>query len=376
MANSSDRLLSRIPFVVVVLALSINISPQAASDQVNGRAVYQAACASCHGADGAGVAQAIVGFDTPLPDFNDCSFASREPDADWVAVTHSGGPVRGFSRRMPAFEGALSLDEIQAALTYIRSLCGDDDWPAGELNLPRPLVTEKAYPEDEAVLTTTVSAEGPGVVLNELVYEKRFGARNQIELSLPFGWQDSGLGITGSDWNWGIGDLGVGVKRAIYHSLNSGSIFSVGGEVILPTGEEEKGFGSGTPIFEPFAAFGQILPRDFFLHAQGGLELPVDGEQAEEEAFWRVVLGKSFTEGQFGRTWSPMLEVVASREFETGAEVDWDVLPQFQVTLNRRQHVMMNLGVRLPVNDRGARDTQIIVYLLWDWFDGGFFEGW
>jgi hypothetical protein len=38
--------------------------------------------------------------------------------------------------------------------------------------------------------------------------------------------------------------------------------------------------------------------------------------------------------------------------------------------------VILNVGVRLPVNDREGRDTQVITYLLWDWFDGGLWDGW
>jgi hypothetical protein len=47
-----------------------------------------------------------------------------------------------------------------------------------------------------------------------------------------------------------------------------------------------------------------------------------------------------------------------------------------QVTLNRRQHVMLNLGVRLPLTNADRRNTLILAYLLWDWFDGGFLAGW
>jgi len=32
--------------------------------------------------------------------------------------------------------------------------------------------------------------------------------------------------------------------------------------------------------------------------------------------------------------------------------------------------------VRIPINERGERHTQVMTYLLWDWFDGGFFEFW
>jgi hypothetical protein len=37
---------------------------------------------------------------------------------------------------------------------------------------------------------------------------------------------------------------------------------------------------------------------------------------------------------------------------------------------------MLNAGVRLPVNERAGRSTTVMVYVLWDWFDGGLFDGW
>ena len=29
-----------------------------------------------------------------------------------------------------------------------------------------------------------------------------------------------------------------------------------------------------------------------------------------------------------------------------------------------------------PLNDRDNRDTQVLAYVLWDWFDGGLFDFW
>ncbi|RPJ81890.1 MAG: hypothetical protein EHM18_16350, partial [Acidobacteria bacterium] len=74
-------------------------NPQAsrAAGQKTGEQLYREACASCHGIDGRGVEQDRLGFDLPVPDFTDCSFATREPDSDWVAVGHAGGPARTFS---------------------------------------------------------------------------------------------------------------------------------------------------------------------------------------------------------------------------------------------------------------------------------------
>ena len=74
--------------------------------------------------------------------------------------------------------------------------------------------------------------------------------------------------------------------------------------------------------------------------------------------------------------WSPMVEFIADRDFATGASTNWDIAPQMQVTLNKRQHIRANVGVRMPLNNRGDRSTSIGFYLLWDWFDGGLREGW
>ena len=63
-------------------------------------------------------------------------------------------------------------------------------------------------------------------------------------------------------------------------------------------------------------------------------------------------------------------------ELCTKATTRWDLLPEVQVTLNRRQHIMINMGVRIPLNDREGRSPQVLTYFLWDWFDGGLFEGW
>jgi hypothetical protein len=324
--------------------------------------------------------QTRVGFDVPLPDFTDCNFAVREPNGDWMAIAHEGGPARGFSRLMPAFGDALTEQELELTLDYIRSFCRSESWPRGELNLPRPLATEKAYPEDEAVITSTVSPEGLASVSNKLIYEKRFGARNQIELIVPFGWSEQlplDALLTGDGrWTGGLGDIAVGAKRTLFHDLRRGSIFSVAGELALPTGDRRKEFGRGTALFEPFVAFGQLLPSNFFLHSQAGVELPFDTNRAGREAFWRVAAGRSFDAGRFGRTWSPMVEVLGARELKTGERNAWDVLPQMQVTLSRRQHIMMNFGVRIPITEFGPRKTEVLFYLLWDWFDGGFFQGW
>jgi hypothetical protein len=332
------------------------------------RGIYESACAACHGTDGRGGPAVAADYPLVPPDFSDCSFAAREASADWFAVAHEGGPVRGFDRMMPAFDEALSDDDLARAVAHVRTFCADGAWPRGELNLPRALVTGKAYPEDEAVLT--IVAED-GAATNTFVYERRFGPRNQVELIVPLAFSERSPGR----WTGGIGDIGLEFKRALAHSLRRGSIVSAGAELVTPTGSTERGIGGGTTVFEPFLAVGQILRADSFLQFQAGGELPFDRDRSDE-AFWRAVVGRTFTSGEFGRAWTPMVEILGARELQSGATAHWDILPQMQITLNTRQHVMVNAGVRIPLTDRQDRPTRAMVYLLWDWFDGGFFEGW
>ena len=352
---------------VVVLATGL----PAAAQSRGAAETYRAACAACHGIDGAGLPLAQVGFDTPLPDFSECSFATREPDADWFAIAHAGGPVRGFDRRMPAFGDALTESEIQLAVSHIRTFCDEPAWPRGELNLPRPLVTEKAYPEDEAVLTIGATGGDEKSLTQAVIYEKRIGARSQVEFVVPLALRDDGSG-----WQSGLGDVAIAFKHALAHSLATGSIFSVATEVVLPTGKETQGLGKGVTVFEPFVAYGQILPRAFFLHAQAGAELPADTDIAANEAFFRTAVGFTMEQGRFGRAWSPMLELAGVRELESGQSTHWDLVPQMQVTINQRQHLMFNAGLRLPVNDRAGRSKTFLAYVLWDWYDGGLRDGW
>jgi mono/diheme cytochrome c family protein len=363
---------SRAPTLTGLLAGVFLLAPAALLAQT-GKELYRSACAACHGGDGKGVDRSFVGFETPLPDFTDCTFATREAAVDWSAVTHHGGPARGFSQIMPAFGEALTAQQIDSIVEYLHGFCRDRAWPRGDLNLPRAMATEKAFPEDETVITTTINAEGSPAVGNKVVYERRFGAASQLELSVPLLFERRSSG----NWAGGTGDVGIGYKRALFHSMRTGSILSVTGEAVLPTGDKARGFGKGVTVFEPFLMYGQLLPSNSFLQFQGGFELPTHRDDASNAAFWRTAVGRTFTQGGgFGRAWSPMIEVLADRDFESGAKTSWDLLPQIQVTLSTRQHIMANIGVRVPVGNTAGRPVQVMFYLLWDWFDGGLREGW
>jgi hypothetical protein len=375
--NVSRVLVALHPIPVFALAVSGLMTPLRAQlpedlDPLSGAELYAAGCANCHGPDGRGLDRALVGFEEPLPDF-----AAREPSADWIAIAHEGGPVRAFSPMMPAFGTALSVEQVARVIQHVKSFCTDDSWPVGELNLPRALLTEKAFPEDEWVIEGDAALEGDGSVGGAFVYEQRFGPRSMFEVVIPYGWAEvpstSGAGAT--DWVSGFGDLVLGLKHAAYHSAVSGTIFALGAEIVLPTGDETKGLGADGTKAEAFASFGQVLPADAFVQVQVGGEKPFyDG--GENEVFGRIAFGKTFTSGAWGRSWTPMVEAQVKRELEGGVPTPVDLVPQMQVSLSTRQHVLANVGVLVPATEREGRPMRLMVYVLLDWFDGGFFEGW
>jgi mono/diheme cytochrome c family protein len=358
---------------VGLLAVPASAQSRPAQGLTDGAQLFAAGCAGCHGPDGSGAPDSTVGFEKPstYPDFSACNQTSPEVEADWRAVIHDGGKARGFSHIMPAFGELLTPDQITSLVTYIRGLCQDRAWASGELNFPRALLTEKAFPESEWVLDSSVGTKAAHDSLTTVFYERRIGARDQIEIAIPFAVAHEPSG--GAEQ--GLGDMGFGLKHVLFS--NRATIFSVQGEVTAPTGDVDRGLGGGVTVFEGFAAFGHSLGRGSFVQAQAGGELPADTSKAPKAVFGRMALGKTFRQDYgIGRMWTPMLELAADRDLESGASTNVDIVPEMQVTLNRRQHVRLGAGLQIPLNQRDERSNQFRIYVLWDWFDGGLFDGW
>ncbi|HEY6925274.1 MAG TPA: hypothetical protein VI653_17495, partial [Steroidobacteraceae bacterium] len=221
----------------------------------------------------------------------------------------------------------------------------------------------------------------PAAVTNELDYEHAFGKRDQLEVAIPFGWAHqpgAGLGA-------GPGDITIGDKHVLFSRLNSapdaplyestGSIFSLQAEVTLPSGSVSKGLGNGETVFGVFGAYDILLPSQTFVLLQAGGDFPLHIHEQPRSIYFHSAFGKTLS-ANLGRQWSPMLEVLGNHDLQAGAVTDWDLVPELQVTLNRRQHVRAALGYRVPINDSAGRPKQVIAYFLWDWFDGGLLEGW
>ena len=344
-------------------------------DRHNGKIVWNTGCIACHGADGKGAPETSTVFLRPdtWPDMTRCDQTTPEPDSAYKAVILHGGRGLGFSQIMPAFGDLLTNQQIDDVIAYLRTFCKNDHhFPLGVLNLPRALATEKAFPENELVVSSVAGVSGPASWTTDIIHEQTFAGKNQLEVDIPVNYAQ----LDGA-WTSGVGDITVGLKRVLFSSIDRGSILSVQGSVLLPTGDSNRGFGAGTTQFEPFAAYDQLLTNRSFVQLQLGADLPVDTSSAPRSLFFRSALGGSWAQDHgLGRLYSPMAEFVAKRDFITGASTAWDVIPEMQVTLSRRQHIRGAIGYRKPITDVSGRPPQIQFYLLWDRAEGHFWDGW
>jgi mono/diheme cytochrome c family protein len=106
--------------VVLIAAVASGVSAAAgaqkgrASQVERGRAVYEARCTRCHGADGAG--RTRMAEIVEPPDLTDAAWQRQRSNTRMVASVTTGlGP-------MPAFKTKLTRQEIAAAIAYVRTL--------------------------------------------------------------------------------------------------------------------------------------------------------------------------------------------------------------------------------------------------------------
>jgi hypothetical protein len=56
--------------------------------------------------------------------------------------------------------------------------------------------------------------------------------------------------------------------------------------------------------------------------------------------------------------------------------VQWSLIPQARFGLNKRGNIALNAGLELPLNDDYRYDWRFYVFFIWDFADGGLFDGW
>lgn len=321
--------------------------------------MWGAWCARCHADDGSGKVKEPTITVEPM-DFTDCKVTTPEPDADWERALAKGGPGVGLSSEMPGFEDSLTPDQISGFVLHMRGFCNETGWPSGNLNFPRPINTEKAFPENEFLILPAIShtsgRDAPAAtdVKFVAVYERRIGKRAMYEVGLPMASVSQANGRQN-----GLGDIEAAFKYAAYASTTAPRIVSVGLEAVLPSGSVDKGIGKGTTVFEPYVAAGAMV-RDWYVQAQAKVELPVDVMKAGRAFIYNLYLGRDTSAAP--NTWTFGVEV-------NGENHEVALTPQLRKGLTRTGALAASVGVMIPINERREQGVRWVGYLLWEFLE-------
>lgn len=295
-------------------------------------------CARCHAVDGSGKVNEPTITVEPM-DFTDCKIATPEPDADWALAIAHGGPAVGLSSEMPAFGDAVSTEQVAGFVDHIRTFCKESGWPHGNMNFPRPIFTEKAFPENEFIVAPVMSHKTDVDVA--AIFERRIGRRAMWEVVLP---------MSNNDPDGTVSHVELAMKYVLNADRAHTRIASSGMELVL---------GRGTPIFEPFLAAGMMW-RDVYLQGQVKFELPIDRSKADRAFVYTVYAGRDTSATP--DTWTLGVEF-------TGENGELALTPQVRKGLTKTGALGAAVGVRLPINERREQGTRLVGYLLWEYLD-------
>lgn len=270
----------------------------------------------------------------------------------------------GLSDQMPSFGGVLSPAEIQTVLAYVRTVCQEESGPSGNLNFRQLLFTAKAFPENEAVLKQEFidGTHGTQTWTTTLVYEQRLGTRGQWEISLSYTVKETRDRATA-----GPGDLALAYKHVLSTHTAARALTAAALEVVVPSGECDRGLGDGTLTVEPSLLSGIAL-RQFVFQNQIQATLPLDADRAERQMRYR--LAGSYLTSSFKRGLVPSLEVEFRHNLQGESDEGLLLTPQLYTGLRFRGHVALRIGTQLPVAGTAPFDYRIGAALVWDYLEG------
>jgi len=102
---------------------SLNNPLDGDSDAIEaGRVIFEAQCASCHGADGMGNGPSAAALDPKPANFTDTEMMKDMSDGFMFWRVTEGGMFGPFNSVMPSWKSVLSEDQRWQVITYIRTL--------------------------------------------------------------------------------------------------------------------------------------------------------------------------------------------------------------------------------------------------------------
>ena len=317
---------------------------------LHGREVFEQNCIMCHGADAKGTGQLAAALPVRPANLTDCKLTAEDPVEVVQGIIRHGGPYAGRSSVMPAFGTVLSDSDIADVARYVKSLCADPDWVPGELNFPRPLLTDKAFPEQEMIVGGRFGRNGKNVSEYWGRLEYRVNGRTNIEITSRALSINPNIGPTES----GLGDTALSVKRVVAFSPRYRTLASAGVELTLPTGSDRRGLGNGSFVFEPNLRAG-VDWKQFVVQVAGALAFPARTSDINSEWKLDVAIGRYFFP-------DPRLQITPMIELNTTTRISGPsygetksaILPQVRV-----KWLVWALGVGVQAPITRARDFEV-----------------
>ncbi len=326
-------------FGIVGLAMAQEILGNA----LKGRTVFLQNCAVCHGEDAKGTGVLADTLPKKPANLTNCRLTGEDPVEIIEGTIRHGGAYVGLSPVMPAWEGKLSDNQIADVAAYVKTLCTDPDWLPGDLNFPRPLITGKAFPEQEVIIGGRFGRNSRDVTEIFGALEYRLDGLTNLEVRVPGLFTRSDFGSTKA----GLGDVAVSVRRVVAYSIEHRALASLGLELSAPTGDQGRGLGSGEFVWEAFLRAGWDW-RQFVTQAVVKVTLPQDSISNNAAFGFDMAFGRYFQP-------DPRMFITPMIEFNSGSrlagsfkgETKSAVLPEVRFQWLRWS---MGFGVQLPVS--------------------------
>jgi mono/diheme cytochrome c family protein len=335
---------------LMVFVLAAPAYGQIVGDPARGRAVYLNSCVFCHGSDGKGNGPMAPLLPVKPADLTDCRITGEDSIGIAVGTIREGGPYQGISKVMPAFKGMLTEQQIADAASYAKSLCSDPDWVPVELNLPRPLLTDKAYPEQEVIIGSRFG-RGKGDATDVFAdAEYRLNGLTSVELDVHY----LDLHPEGGQPASGLGDTDLAINRVVAFSAADRWLASVGLELSLPTGSESRGLGSGEVAWEPFVRAGWDW-HQVVIQGDVILEFPQKTADVNSLIVYNLAVGRYFQPDPRLQI-TPMVELNSETSLDGPGRGDTKsaVLPQLRVLW-----LLWSIGIGVEVPITGPRDFDV-----------------
>lgn len=352
-------------FCTFLIVASVGVVVYAADSQgflaqlLHGREVFEQNCIMCHGADGKGTGRLAADLPVKPADLTDCKLTDEDPVLLGQGVIRHGGPHRGRSS-MPAFGTVLSDSDIVDVAHYVRTLCADPDWVPRELDFPHPLITSKAFPEQHIILGGRFGRNGTSIDEYMGILEYRVNGLTNIGIMARGLSIDPNMGSTVS----GLGDTVLSVNRVLAFSTQYRALTSVGLDLVLPTGDDRRGLGSGGVVFETGLRAG-VDWKQVVVQVAVALAVPAGTSNSKSQANVDVAIGRYFYPNRRLQI-TPMIELNTTTGISgsSSGKTKSALLPLMRVKWLRWT---LGVGVQVPITEGRDFDIRPLFDVMYDY---------